>query len=80
MKKGDIEKIKKDMNVLDPEFKKQIEEMLGKVNASISMLYEAATHDRKTKVYNYNFFRTVFEMEFEKARRGLQSLLSCRLA
>jgi diguanylate cyclase (GGDEF)-like protein len=64
----------KELNILDPEFKKQIEKILGHVNSSISMLYEAATHDRKTKVYNYSFFKSIFKMEFEKARRNLQKL------
>ena len=29
---------------------------------------------QKTKIYNYNFFQTIFKMEFEKAKRGSQEL------
>lgn len=70
MKKEVEEKI----NVLDPKFRKQIEKILENVNVSVSMLYESATKDEKTGVYNHNFFKTILEMEFEKAKRGQQKL------
>ena len=70
-----MEKSMKDkLNVLDPNFKKSIEELFEKINFSVEMLYEAATHDKKTNVYNYEFYKTIFEMEFEKAKRGIQNL------
>ncbi len=72
MKKREIKN--HNIDVLDPEFKKYFEKILDKVNFSVSMLYDVATRDRKTKAYNYNFFDNVFKMEFEKARRGLQNL------
>ena len=44
------------------------------MNESISMLYEAATHDEKTGLYNNKFFETIFDMEIEKAKRNQQKL------
>jgi len=70
MRKEDLDKL----DVLDPKFRKQIEGIFENVNVSISMLYEAATKDKKTEVYNHNFFNTIFEMEFEKTERGKQTL------
>jgi len=70
MNKKELEKL----DVLDPKFRKQIEGIFENVNVSISMLYDAATKDKKTDVYNHNFFHTVFEMELEKAERGQQML------
>ena len=65
---------RKKLDVLDPKFRKQIEDLFKNINISISMLYDAATQDNKTGIYNYNFFQSVFKMEFEKAKRGLQKL------
>lgn len=66
--------IEEKLDVLDPKFRKQIERIFDNVNVSISMLYDAATTDKKTGLYNHNFFQTLFKMEFAKAKRGLQKL------
>jgi diguanylate cyclase len=68
------EDINDKLSVLDPAFRKKIEDIFEDVNGSISMLYNAATNDEKTGVYNFNFFKTIFEMEFDKAKRGKQRL------
>ena len=62
------------MSALDPRFRKKITDLFDSINESVSMLYEAATHDEKTGLYNNKFFETILEMEFEKARRGQQRL------
>jgi len=67
-------KISAKLSALDPRFKKQIEEMFASMNKSVSLLYEAATHDEKTGLYNNKFFETVLDMEIEKAKRGHQKL------
>ena len=67
-------KITAKLSALDPRFKKQIEEMFATMNKSVSLLYEAATHDEKTGLYNNKFFETVLDMEIEKAKRGHQKL------
>tara|TARA_Y100000310_G_scaffold253607_1_gene260503 strand:- start:1414 stop:2112 length:699 start_codon:yes stop_codon:yes gene_type:complete len=66
--------IKEKLDVLDPKFRKQIEDIFDNVNVSVSMLYDAATQDKKTGVYNHNFFQSIFKIEFGKAKRGLQKL------
>lgn len=71
MKKGDINE---KLNVLDPKFRREVENMFGSINESISMLYDKATMDEKTGVYNNKFFQTIFHMEIEKAKRHYQEL------
>jgi len=67
-------KIEEKMSALDPRFRKKITDLFSSINESVSMLYEAATHDEKTGLYNNKFFETILEMEFEKAKRGQQKL------
>ncbi len=67
-------KISDKLSALDPQFKKKIQELFNSMNESISMLYEAATHDEKTGLYNSKFFETMLDMEAEKAKRGHQKL------
>jgi len=67
-------KISKELSALDPRFRKKITELFESINDSVSLLYEAATHDEKTGLYNNKFFETVLEMEMEKAKRGYQKL------
>jgi len=67
-------KIKDKIHALDPRFRKRFTELMSMMENSISMLYEAATHDEKTGLYNNKFFETIFEMEIEKAKRGKQKL------
>ena len=65
---------KQKLHALDPRFKKKIEDLFSAMNESIDMLYEAATHDEKTGLYNNKFFENILSMEIEKAQRGYQSL------
>jgi len=74
MKRELKKEVREKLDVLDPKFRKQIEDIFENVNVSVSMLYDAATTDKKTNVYNYNFFQTIYKMEFDKAKRRLQQL------
>lgn len=67
-------KIDDKLSALDPRFKKKIQDLFESMHESISMLYEAATHDEKTGLYNNKFFDTLLDMEIEKAKRGKQKL------
>jgi diguanylate cyclase (GGDEF)-like protein len=64
----------KKLSALDPRFRKKIHDLLDSMHESVSMLYEAATHDEKTGLYNNKFFETILEMEIEKAKRGKEDL------
>lgn len=66
--------LEKKIKSLDPKTRKKIETVFQLMNESISVLYDLATHDEKTGLYNINFFNNVFEMEFEKAKRGSEKL------
>lgn len=44
--------------------------LLDKIQTDIKKLYWVATHDEKTGLHNHIFFKEVFELELEKARRG----------
>jgi len=70
MKKG----TKKKLHALDPKFREKFTELMSIMEDSISMLYEAATRDEKTGLYNNKFFETMLDMELEKAKRGQQKL------
>ncbi|MCK4647322.1 GGDEF domain-containing protein [Candidatus Pacearchaeota archaeon] len=65
---------KKKLHALDPRFRKRFTELMSMMDESISLLYEAATHDEKTGLYNNKFFENMLEMEMEKAKRGKQKL------
>jgi diguanylate cyclase (GGDEF)-like protein len=67
-------KLSKKISALDPRFRKKIEDLFSTMSESISMLYEAATRDEKTGLYNNKFFETILDMEVEKASRGKQRL------
>jgi len=67
-------KIGEKLSALDPRFRKKIQDLFDSISASVSMLYEVATHDEKTGLYNNKFLETLLEMEIEKARRGQQKL------
>ena len=67
-------KLDKKLSALDPRFRKKITELLDTMHESISLLYEAATHDEKTGLYNNKFFENILDMEVEKAERGQQKL------
>jgi len=67
-------KLNKKISALDPKFKKKIEELFETMNQSISILYEAATHDEKTGLYNSKFFDNMVDLEIEKFKRGYEKL------
>lgn len=67
-------KIEEKMSALDPRFRKKIEDLFSTISESVSLLYDVATHDEKTGLYNNKFFETLLEMEIEKAKRGKQKL------
>ncbi len=52
------------------EIKQNISSLLSNISDNIDSLYEIATKDEKTKIYNYKFFSELFSIEFEKAKRG----------
>jgi diguanylate cyclase (GGDEF)-like protein len=62
------------LNALDPRFKRKIEDLFESINQSVSLLYDTATHDEKTGLYNNKFFETLLDMELEKAKRGQEKL------
>ncbi len=62
----------KKLQVLNPEAKKNLTKLLKEIERNIDYLYELATMDEKTGVYNNKFFKTISEMELEKAKRGDQ--------
>jgi diguanylate cyclase (GGDEF)-like protein len=62
------------LSALDPGFRKKIQDLFASINESVSMLYDAATHDEKTGLYNNKFFETILDMEIEKAKRGKEVL------
>jgi len=66
--------IKEKIKFLSPKLRKKLEDLFENMDESISMLYDVATRDKKTGLYNHGFFETVFGMEIEKARRGKQKL------
>lgn len=44
--------------------------ILETINIKVGRLYHIATHDEKTGLYNHVFFKDVFGLELEKAKRG----------
>jgi len=41
-----------------------------KIKLDLNKLYHIATHDEKTGLYNHVFFKDVFSLEIDKAKRG----------
>lgn len=70
MEKGVEEKL----HALDPRFRKKVQDLFESMNESISLLYDAATHDEKTGLSNNRFFETILDMEIEKTKRGYSAL------
>jgi diguanylate cyclase (GGDEF)-like protein len=60
--------------ILEPDFKKEVGKILSGLKESLYELHDVTTRDEKTGVYNHRFFKAIFEMELEKARRGKQKL------
>ncbi|MCK9568261.1 GGDEF domain-containing protein [Candidatus Pacearchaeota archaeon] len=69
-----MKKIDDKLHALDPRFRKKVEELFDTIIESFSSLYEVATHDEKTGLYNNKFFETILDMEIEKAKRGKEKL------
>jgi diguanylate cyclase (GGDEF)-like protein len=69
-----MKKIDDKLHALDPRFRKKVEELFETIIESFSSLYEVATHDEKTGLYNNKFFETILDMEIEKAKRGQEKL------
>jgi diguanylate cyclase (GGDEF)-like protein len=67
-------KLKEKIALLEPKTRMQIESLFENMNQSIALLYDIATTDEKTGLYNNKFFEATLEMELEKARRGQQRL------
>lgn len=59
---------------IDPLFKVKIKNLFEEMHASYALLYEIATRDEKTGLYNNKFFETELDKEIEKAQRGYQKL------
>ncbi|MEK6908747.1 MAG: GGDEF domain-containing protein [Nanoarchaeota archaeon] len=64
----------KKLRVLDPAVKKNITKLIKEIEKNIDYLYEIATIDEKTGVYNNKFFKTISEMELDKTKRGIGPL------
>lgn len=71
---GMDKKLSKKISALDPRFRKKIENLFSAMTESVSLLYETATHDEKTGLYNSKFFDSILDMEMEKAGRGYEKL------
>ncbi|MBU0894285.1 MAG: GGDEF domain-containing protein [Nanoarchaeota archaeon] len=68
------EYLKKRLKSVDYKTRRKIEKLFKEMNESISLLFDIATRDEKTGLYNDKFFNTELEMEIEKAQRGKQKL------
>ena len=61
-------------DIMDPLFKKHIDNMMEDMLEYITKLYDAATQDTKTNTYTYKFFKSAMEIELKKAKRGIQEM------
>src|SRR3989338_9169117 len=61
---------KNKLKALDPAMRENMSKLLKELEKNINYLYEIATIDEKTGVYNNKFFKTISEMELDKAKRG----------
>ena len=68
------EEMHKKLSVLDPKFKAKIEKLFENMTEYMSVIYDLAISDEKTGLHNSKFFESVFDMEFEKAKRGRSKL------
>ena len=69
----------KKLHALDPKFRKRFKELMSMMDESVSLLYEAATHDEKTGLYNNKFLENMLNMEIEKAKRAQEKLSVCMI-
>lgn len=65
---------KEKLKLLSPELKKNMSLLLKKIEENVDTLYELATIDEKTGVYNNKFFSHISEMEIDKAKRKIGPL------
>ena len=65
---------KNKLKALDPAMRENMSKLLKELEKNINYLYEIATIYEKTGVYNNKFFKTVSEMELDKAKRGIGPL------
>ncbi|MGC9309276.1 MAG: GGDEF domain-containing protein [Candidatus Nanoarchaeia archaeon] len=59
---------------LEPVFKEKVSKILKNLESNLYNLYDLATKDEKTGIYNHRFFDNLFSIEIEKAKRGKQEL------
>lgn len=64
----------KKLKILNPEVKKKLSKLIKEIEKNIDYLYDLATIDEKTGVYNNKFFKTLSEMELDKAKRKIGPL------
>ena len=50
--------------------KKEIKELLNELHIEIDTLHHIATHDEKTGLHNYSFFKEIFAIEVAQASKG----------
>jgi len=74
MKEKKFSDLDKKIHALDPRFRKKIMTLLEAMQESVSLLYDAAVHDEKTRLYNNKFFENILKIEIEKAKRKQQEL------
>ena len=65
---------KSKLKILDPKIRENISKLMREIENNIDYLYELAITDDKTGLYNHKFFKTISEMELDKAKRGLEPL------
>lgn len=70
LRKETIESIIKKLRSSHSLSKKELKELLAELHIKISTLHHVATHDEKTGLYNYSFFKEIFAIEIAQASRG----------
>ena len=65
---------KSKLKILDPKIRENISKLMREIENNIDYLYELAITDEKTGLYNHKFFKTISDMELDKAKRGLEPL------
>ena len=65
---------KSKLKILDPKIRENISKLMREIENNIDYLYELAITVEKTGLYNHKFFKTISEMELDKAKRGLEPL------
>ena len=68
----------KEVNKFDPKLMKEIQDLFKKMHSSISLLYDLATHDEKTGLYNNRFFENQLDFEIENFNEFHKIMLDIR--